>query len=43
MKYILCTLFILGYSKGYNMKHKNESGLNYLPEGLENVNFFDYH
>ncbi|XP_061942968.1 ATPase WRNIP1 isoform X2 [Apis cerana] len=33
----------LGYSKGYNMKHKNESDLNYLPEGLENVNFFDYH
>ncbi|XP_006607172.1 ATPase WRNIP1-like isoform X3 [Apis dorsata] len=33
----------LGYGKGYNMKHKNESGLNYLPEGLENVNFFDYH
>ncbi|KAK9306442.1 hypothetical protein QLX08_002942 [Tetragonisca angustula] len=31
----------LGYSKGYNMKHRDESGLNYLPEGLENVNFFD--
>lgn len=25
------------------MKHKDESGMNYLPEGLENVNFFDYH
>ncbi|XP_076633008.1 ATPase WRNIP1 isoform X2 [Colletes latitarsis] len=32
----------LGYSKGYNMRHKDESGLNYLPEGLENVNFFDF-
>ena len=30
----------LGYSKGYNMRQKDESGLNYLPEGLENVNFF---
>ncbi|XP_060822897.1 ATPase WRNIP1-like [Bombus pascuorum] len=33
----------LGYSKGYNMKHKDESGMNYLPEGLENINFFDCH
>ncbi|CAK9830734.1 ATPase WRNIP1 [Anthophora retusa] len=33
----------LGYSKGYNMKHKDESGLHYLPEGLENINFFGYH
>ncbi|XP_076245665.1 ATPase WRNIP1 isoform X2 [Calliopsis andreniformis] len=32
----------LGYAKGYNMKHRDESGLNYLPEGLENVNFFGY-
>ncbi|XP_054006279.1 ATPase WRNIP1-like isoform X1 [Hylaeus anthracinus] len=31
----------LGYGKNYNMRHKDESGLNYLPEGLENVNFFD--
>lgn len=30
----------LGYGKGYNMRNKNESGLNYLPEGLENVDFF---
>ncbi|OAD56792.1 ATPase WRNIP1 [Eufriesea mexicana] len=30
----------LGYSKGYNMKHKEESGLNYLPEELGNINFF---
>ncbi|XP_025987509.1 ATPase WRNIP1 isoform X2 [Solenopsis invicta] len=25
---------------GYNMMHKDESGLGYLPEGLENLNFF---
>ncbi|XP_011863168.1 PREDICTED: ATPase WRNIP1-like [Vollenhovia emeryi] len=30
----------LGYSKGYNMMHKDESGLSYLPEGLENLDFF---
>ncbi|KAI4478986.1 hypothetical protein M0804_011448 [Polistes exclamans] len=30
----------LGYGKGYNMLHKDISGLNYLPEGLENVDFF---
>lgn len=33
--------FILGYGRGYNMKDKDESGLNYLPEGLERVNFFN--
>lgn len=31
----------LGYGKDYNMKQKDESGLNYLPEGLEHVNFFE--
>ncbi|BES88514.1 MgsA AAA+ ATPase C terminal [Nesidiocoris tenuis] len=31
----------LGYSKGYNMRHKDVSGLSYLPEGLEGTNFFD--
>lgn len=31
----------LGYGKGYNMRDKCESGLNYLPEELGNVNFFD--
>ncbi|XP_031844009.1 ATPase WRNIP1 [Nomia melanderi] len=31
----------LGYGKSYNMKQKHESGLCYLPEGLEHVNFFD--
>ncbi|KAK2587207.1 hypothetical protein KPH14_002950 [Odynerus spinipes] len=30
----------LGYGKGYNMLNKNVSGLNYLPEGLENIDFF---
>lgn len=30
----------LGYGKGYNMMHKDESGLGYLPEGLENLYFF---
>ncbi|XP_070164057.1 ATPase WRNIP1 [Polyergus mexicanus] len=30
----------LGYSKGYNMRHKDESGLSYLPEGLEDLDFF---
>nr|KAF7401882.1 hypothetical protein H0235_015218 [Vespula pensylvanica] len=34
------TLKDLGYGKGYNMLHKDESKLNYLPEGLENVDFF---
>ncbi|XP_043288750.1 ATPase WRNIP1-like [Venturia canescens] len=30
----------IGYGQGYNMKHKDQSGLNYLPEGLEDVDFF---
>ncbi|XP_013168237.1 PREDICTED: ATPase WRNIP1-like isoform X1 [Papilio xuthus] len=30
----------LGYGKGYNLLHKNESGLNYMPEAMESVNFF---
>lgn len=30
----------LDYSKGYNMRQKDESGLSYLPEGLENLDFF---
>jgi len=30
---------MLGYSKGYNMRNKDESGLSYLPEGLEDLNF----
>ncbi|KYN34646.1 ATPase WRNIP1 [Trachymyrmex septentrionalis] len=31
----------LGYGKGYNMMNKDESGLSYLPEGLEDLNFFE--
>jgi putative ATPase len=31
----------LGYGKGYNTLHKDESGLNYLPEELEGINFFE--
>ncbi|XP_014361572.2 ATPase WRNIP1 [Papilio machaon] len=30
----------LDYGKGYNLLHKNESGLNYMPEGMESINFF---
>ncbi|XP_077272354.1 ATPase WRNIP1 [Temnothorax americanus] len=30
----------LGYGKGYNMMHKDKSGLGYLPKGLENLDFF---
>ncbi|XP_020282824.1 uncharacterized protein LOC109854302 isoform X2 [Pseudomyrmex gracilis] len=30
----------LGHGKGYNMRQKDESGLSYLPEGLENLDFF---
>lgn len=29
----------LGCGKGYNMRHKDESGLSYLPEGLEDLDF----
>ncbi|XP_066603870.1 ATPase WRNIP1-like [Prorops nasuta] len=31
----------LGHVKEYNMMHKDISGLNYLPEGMENINFFE--
>ncbi|KAJ0181997.1 hypothetical protein K1T71_002719 [Dendrolimus kikuchii] len=30
----------LGYGKGYNISHRDDSGLTYLPEGLEDHNFF---
>ncbi|VVD02361.1 unnamed protein product [Leptidea sinapis] len=33
----------IGYGKGYNTQHKNESGLTYMPQGLENTNFFNVH
>lgn len=32
---------LLGNGKGYNMLHKDESGLNYMPDGLQDVNFFE--
>lgn len=31
----------LGYGRDYNRLHKDESGLNYLPEELGDVNFFE--
>lgn len=33
----------LNWGKNYNLKHKDISGLTYMPEGLENVNFFRKH
>lgn len=30
----------LGYAKGYNTLNKDESGLVYMPEGLEDRNYF---
>ncbi|EAT48398.1 AAEL000550-PA [Aedes aegypti] len=30
----------LKYGAGYNLQHKDESGLQYMPEGLENENYF---
>lgn len=37
-----CLIYVVftGYGAGYNMLHKNESGLNYLPDGLEDKDFF---
>ncbi|XP_046588080.1 ATPase WRNIP1 [Neodiprion lecontei] len=32
---------LLGNGKGYNMLHKDDSGLNYMPQGMEDVNFFE--
>ncbi|XP_045457782.1 ATPase WRNIP1-like [Melitaea cinxia] len=31
----------LGYGKGYNMRHRDSSGICYMPEGTEHVNFFN--
>lgn len=31
----------LGYGREYNRLHKDESGLNYLPEEIEGINFFE--
>lgn len=30
----------LNYGRGYNTLHKDESGLSYLPEGMEDADFF---
>ncbi|XP_063529375.1 ATPase WRNIP1-like isoform X2 [Cydia strobilella] len=30
----------IGYGKGYNLLHKDESGLTYMPGGMEDVDFF---
>ncbi|XP_053601364.1 ATPase WRNIP1-like isoform X2 [Plodia interpunctella] len=30
----------IGYGRGYNLRHKDESGLVYMPEGMEHVDFF---
>lgn len=30
----------MGCAKGYNMRHHDESGLEYMPEGMENVDYF---
>lgn len=31
----------LGYGEGYNRLHKDQSGLNYMPESMEDVDFFN--
>ncbi|CAG9784259.1 unnamed protein product [Diatraea saccharalis] len=31
----------LGFGNGYNMLHKDDSGLTYMPEGMENYDFFN--
>lgn len=30
----------LGFGAGYNMREKNKSGLEYMPEGMEDRNYF---
>lgn len=35
-----CEFSFSGYASGYNMLHKDVSGLSYMPESMENVNFF---
>lgn len=30
----------LNYGKGYNMAQKDESGLEYMPEGMEDRDYF---
>lgn len=36
----MCNVFT-GYGAGYNMSHKDESGLTYMPEGFEDQDFFN--
>lgn len=31
----------LGHGTGYNTRHKDESGLTYMPEGMEDINYFE--
>ncbi|RVE48811.1 hypothetical protein evm_006585 [Chilo suppressalis] len=31
----------LGFGSGYNMLHKDESGLSYMPQGMEDYDFFN--
>lgn len=32
----------LNYGKGYNMQQKDVSGLEYMPEGMENRDYFSW-
>lgn len=32
----------LNYGKGYNMAHKDVSGLQYMPDGMEDRYYFDW-
>lgn len=36
--YFLCGF--AGYGDGYNLLHKEQSGLTYMPSGMEDVDFF---
>lgn len=33
--------FFSGYGRDYNTLHKDESGLNYLPDEIEDADFFN--
>lgn len=33
--------FFSGYGAGYNMKEKGSSNINYMPEGMEKIDFFN--
>lgn len=32
--------FVLGFGRNYNLAHKNDSGLTYMPEGMEDRAYF---